>query len=205
VRSPATAWTTAIDALAERACVLVEIQATGATTLRLALYDADVSWNSLTWTAATGAAKVTLKAQGVPTAVLAVDNTDKAWNTRLGAVDYRDAKVILRVVDLGALESALNVITDYWWVKSWKVDDQIVTFEMSLQITLLAKRLPGRTYADYCPFVFKGSLCGYTGSNTQCSKRLEGKYGCRENFGATSTKRFGGFPNRPSRLVVGVR
>ena len=205
MRSPSTAWEAAIDTLAEQACVLVEILAGGTTLHRLAIHDADVPWNDETWTATEGSFSCSLRAQAAPEGTLNVDNTDKAWNDRLaGDTDYHNAKVIVRVVDLGALGSADNVITDYWWIKQWSPDEQWVSFKLSLQVGLLAKRLPGRTYGDYCPWVFKGSLCGYTGASPRCSKRLEGKYGCRENFGASADKRFGGFPNRPSHLVVGV-
>ena len=157
-----------------------------------------------TWSSTPGAFTLILKAQGIPEATLKLDNTDGTWTTLLAVTDYHNAKVIGRVVDREALGSADNVITDYWWIRRWSVDEQWLSFKMSLQVGLLAKRLPGRVYGDYCPFIFKGSLCGYTGSAARCSKRLEGKYGCREIFGATSGKRFGGFPNRPSHLTVGV-
>jgi len=206
MRDPASPWTSAIDSLAERACILVEIQKGGTTLHRFALHDADVTWNSATWSATSGEFGQRVAATEIPAAMLKLDNVDKAWNARLsGSTDYRRTKVIVRVVDLDTLESASNVISDYWWVQRWAVDAQSVAFSMSLQVGLLAKRLPGRTYSDNCPWKpFKGTLCGYTGTDSECSFLLEGKHGCREHFGATADKRFGGFPNRPSRLVVGV-
>lgn len=204
MRSPASPWLIAIDSLAEQATVLIEILVDGTTVHRFALHDADLTWDSQTWAALPGFFTLKLKAQGLPDADLKVDNTDLAWTTRLSGTDYHNAKVIGRVVDRGALESANNVITDYWWIRMWGVDEQWVTFKLALQVGLLAKRLPGRVYGDYCHWVFKGTLCGYTGTAARCSKRLEGKYGCREIFGATSGKRYGGFPNRPSHLTVGV-
>jgi phage-related protein len=51
----------------------------------------------------------------------------------------------------------------------------------------------------YCPWVFKGSECGYQGGVTVCDYTYP--Y-CSKLFGKTTPKRFGGFLGMPERSLA---
>jgi lambda family phage minor tail protein L len=57
-----------------------------------------------------------------------------------------------------------------------------VTFEMRSVLEINGRRLPGRWITqNTCTATFKSGECGYTGSNTSCTRDLQG---CATNFGA---------------------
>jgi len=83
---------------------------------------------------------------------------------------------------------------------------EAVTFELAAAFDLAGVRSPKRQCsANLCPWIYKGSECGYSGSNyydendksitssenDRCGKRLSS---CQIRFGSTNPLPFGGFP-----------
>ena len=82
----------------------------------------------------------------------------------------------------------------------------LVEFEMAASFDLAGVRAPKRQCsANLCPWIYKGSECGYSGSSyfdendkavtdsadDKCGKRLSS---CQARFGSTAELPFGGFP-----------
>lgn len=85
---------------------------------------------------------------------------------------------------------------------------QLVEFELASKLELTNLYLPKRQVTEYCPWVYKGAECGYTGSkffdandvsttaaNDVCGKRFNS---CKIRFG--SNLPHGGFPG--SRIQI---
>lgn len=68
-----------------------------------------------------------------------------------------------------------------------------VTLELQSILDVRKVQIPGRKfYKDRCPWVFKDSSCGYTGTAyTTCPNTFNG---CKERFGVKAVLPFGGFP-----------
>ena len=69
---------------------------------------------------------------------------------------------------------------------------EFVEYEMAAAFDLAGVRLPKRLVMDnLCPWVYKGTECGYTGGLATCEKTLEA---CKDHFGENADLPFGGFP-----------
>ena len=94
----------------------------------------------------------------------------------------------------------------YYVARKVSENRDAVTFELAAAFDLAGVRSPKRQCsANLCPWVYKGSECGYSGSNyydendksitssenDRCGKRLSS---CQIRFGATNALPFGGFP-----------
>jgi lambda family phage minor tail protein L len=67
-----------------------------------------------------------------------------------------------------------------------------VTFELRSILEINGRRLPGRWITqNTCTAIFKSGECGYTGSNTSCTRDLQG---CSNNFGANAVLNINAFP-----------
>ncbi len=80
-----------------------------------------------------------------------------------------------------------------------------VEYELAAPHDLIGRTIPGRQITHMCPFKYRGTECGYAGSNyfnaddtpadnlqnDRCGKRLSS---CKLRFGATNPLSFGGFP-----------
>lgn len=68
---------------------------------------------------------------------------------------------------------------------------EAIEFELCTALDLDGLKLPRRIIqATVCPWVFKGTECGYAGADATCTKTLSD---CKTKFGS-SPARFGGFP-----------
>lgn len=75
----------------------------------------------------------------------------------------------------------------------------VVQFELASITDVEGINLPlRRAVANLCPWVFKGTECGYSGGATTCAKTLAA---CKTNFGATAELPYGGFPGL-SRVTI---
>jgi lambda family phage minor tail protein L len=67
-----------------------------------------------------------------------------------------------------------------------------VTFELRSVLEINGLRLPKRWITqNSCTAIFKSGECGYTGSNTTCTRDLAG---CAANFGANAVLNINAFP-----------
>ena len=75
---------------------------------------------------------------------------------------------------------------------------EMVEFELVAACDMQGLFLPRRVIqATVCPWVYKGTECGYVGALGSCSKLLDlagTANGCGAHFGTTSALPFGGFP-----------
>lgn len=94
----------------------------------------------------------------------------------------------------------------YYVARKVSENRDLVEFELSASFDLAGVRSPKRQCnANLCPWVYRGSECGYSGTNYYdendntvtssgsdvCGKRLSS---CQIRFGATNALPFGGFP-----------
>lgn len=85
------------------------------------------------------------------------------------------------------------------WVVERKTIEtsDVIEFELATPMDVQNARIPARRIqALICPWVYKGTECGYAGALPTCGKTLEE---CKTHFGATAELPFGGFPG--TRLV----
>lgn len=109
----------------------------------------------------------------------------------------RTYRRFLRAID-GVQQStyapSAHFTPDQWWFNR-KIEESIKScaYELASVFDVEGIRFPRRRmYSNYCPWVFKGPECGYTGTSYNfCPKNLEA---CKERFGEDANLPFGGFP-----------
>ena len=92
----------------------------------------------------------------------------------------------------------------YYIDRVTKENPQLVEFELTSKLDLINLQLPTRQVVEYCPWVYRGPECGYTGTkyftaqdasttqaNDVCGKRFNS---CKIRFGADKNLPHGGFP-----------
>lgn len=68
----------------------------------------------------------------------------------------------------------------------------VITFELASALDVHGVRVPRRLIqATICPWVYKGTECGYAGGLATCDRTLAD---CKTHFGSTADIPFGGFP-----------
>ena len=152
---------------------------------------------------------------GITAILLNVNNTT-AGNDLTGAKLTR-VRTLVRYIDnanfsggtnpFGTPDTSAKLPDEIYYVAR-KVSENrdAVTFELAATFDLAGVRSPKRQCsANLCPWIYKGSECGYSGTdyydendntvgNTdqdRCGKRLSS---CQLRFGATNALPFGGFP-----------
>jgi lambda family phage minor tail protein L len=90
-------------------------------------------------------------------------------------------------------DGAAQFSADVFFVNRRTSDNKIaVQFELGASTDVEGITLPlRRAVANLCPWVFKGTECGYSGAGTTCAKTLAA---CKTYHGATAALPFGGFP-----------
>lgn len=78
------------------------------------------------------------------------------------------------------------------FIDSVDVDHERGQFQIFNHFILWKRKIPRRIHTATCPWVFKSSLCGYTGAQTACDKSYDR---CIE---LANTDWFGGFPTLPA-------
>jgi len=150
------------------------------------------------------------------TSILISVNNTTAGNDLTGAKLTR-IRTLVRYIDNANFSSGTNPfgtpdtsakLPDEIYYVARKVSENrdAVTFEMAAAFDLAGVRAPKRQCnANLCPWIYKGSECGYSGTNyydendkptiitadDKCGKRLSS---CRIRFGDTAELPFGGFP-----------
>ena len=151
----------------------------------------------------------------IPTILLSVTSTT-AGNDLTGAKLTR-IRTLVRYIDDANFSSGSNPfgtadttskLPDEIYYVARKVSENrnAVTFELAASFDLAGVRAPKRQCnQNLCPWIYKGSECGYSGTNyfdendkstiitanDKCGKRLSS---CRIRFGENAELPFGGFP-----------
>lgn len=87
--------------------------------------------------------------------------------------------------------TAVMDFSEIFEVVSAGANDFVVNFEIGAENPLVKVFPQRRQMRDRCPYRFKSTECGYTGSATSCDLTLTGDNGCRVKG---NQARFGGYP-----------
>lgn len=128
-----------------------------------------------------------------------IANVSRAIGAYLEVYDFRGKKVSLKTVWADQLADTDNYIEDIFYIDSYFVNAQDAEFELTGKFDVMTINLPLRRYMrNYCGWKFKSTECGYSGSETSCSKT---KARCKE---LSNYQRFGAFPSiRPTKVFLG--
>jgi len=173
--------------------ILLEIARPGEEPLRVVWNTENITWQGVEWIAfpfRLGDVEET-KAAEVPAVSLTVYDIKRYLIPTIDELDGGiGAEVIVYIVhsayldnDTPELEMAFEIIETHIG------HDCSITFKLGAENLLHYRNPPDRYLQGHCRYKeFKGSLCGYTGSETECNRTFER---CRELGNA---KNFGGFP-----------
>ena len=132
----------------------------------------------------------------IPSIQLAVANATRTLQTYVEKYEGGvGAAVTLRVVNAGLLAENYAELTTTLQVMACKCTAQWVTFTLGAINPLNKKFPPDQYIAMHCRFRFKGPHCGYTGTETSCSRTLDN---CQA---LGNSARFGGHPGLDGRGI----
>lgn len=150
----------------------------------------------------------------LPTPVLRVGNVDAkisalciAFDDLVGAKLTRRRTFAQYLDGRPEADPSQELSPEIWLVEAkTREDRQQVEFELKSAIDFEDQRLPARQInANFCPWVYRGAECNYTGSamfdsddnpvidptRDKCGKRVSS---CKARFGQWQVINFGGFP-----------
>ena len=101
-----------------------------------------------------------------------------------------NSNVTMTVINTASISSPPE-IQEVFKVIGASVNEYIVELDLGTE-SAVSKRFPAyRQFRDRCPWKYKGSRCGYTGSMPTCDFSLYGSNGC---IAHGNVQHFGGFP-----------
>jgi len=108
----------------------------------------------------------------------------------------RERELTITQVFEDTLSDPSAYISDSFVIADVTVTEREAIFSLSSNLDVFDVKIP-RTQISraFCRFKFKGSECGYAGSESQCNKTLQR---CRE---LNNSKRFGAFPATPIQNI----
>lgn len=170
--------------------------------LYLAEFDTDIVFNGITYTKfpiSIDTISENNKAM-IDSVNLTVANVSRVIQSYLESYDLRGKKVSIKTVWANQLADTSAYIEDVFYIDSYTADQDNVSFVLTSKFDVLDVELPLRRYSrNYCNWKFKGTECGYAGSDTTCNKT---KQDCKNN--KNNYSRFGGFPSiQSNRILLG--
>ena len=170
------------------------------TPIRLARNNENVTWDSETWTAFPFELNdISEESKGeVPQVELRVGNVSRAMEAYLQAYDlylktsgFSPIVVNIYVVNSENLGSATPEVEHQFELIAPKTNSMWATFTLGAANPFNQRYPQFRLLKSHCRYVFKGTLCGYTGSSaTTCNKTITK---CRALDSGTSTSVGSGF------------
>lgn len=128
---------------------------------------------------------------------LRVGNANRLLQGYLEANDFRGLKVDIALVFADQLASSSDKTVETFYVDSYTVTEEAGEFLLSSQFDVQDVEIPRRKFLrNYCQWRFKGTECGYSGSETACNKTKQDCKDVKNNFA-----RFGGFPSIPQHRI----
>lgn len=169
--------------------ILLDITLTDGTIIRLVNNNEDVIYNSNTYTAINfeiDSTKETLKGE-LPTVQLKITNVSRLLQPYLESLSGGIGSTIdLYVVNSENLTSSYAELTWNFSILGTSSDALWVTFTLGAE-NPLRRRFPLFRYiSGHCNWRFKSAECGYVGTFTVCTRRLED---CQAR---SNSERFGG-------------
>jgi len=178
--------------------VALEITIPGVgTPVRVVRNNENITWRTYTWVAFPFEIdEIGEESKGeVPQVVIRVSNISRAMELYIHDYDdyiktngFSPITVSIFVLNSENLGSDDPEVEHFFELKQPKTNALWATFTLGAA-NPFNKRFPqARILKGHCRFIFKGTLCGYTGGESECDKTLPR---CRELLNQT---RFGGFP-----------
>lgn len=133
----------------------------------------------------------------------AIDYVTSAGRTEASGSDmFIGSKVTIRRILIGEVSGSpveTDLIFLFGTVTGARYTEEFLELDVATDVNL-APTLSNRRVGSKCPWVFKGTECGYTGGLTTCNKLYTDSGGCS---GRSNQHRFGGFPARDSAASIG--
>jgi lambda family phage minor tail protein L len=136
---------------------------------------ADIVFNSITYSAVPCSFEGFRRSTKgtLPTPTFTVANTNSAISVILNSYNPLNAKIqrirtCKKFLDgeSGADATAVFESNDIWYISRVASENPTsVTFELTSKLDLTNLRLPRRQVTEYCPWLYKGTECGYSGSS----------------------------------------
>lgn len=170
----------------------------GSTDLHLAEYDANVTFDSVLYTATPMKHDfVGENTQGeIDNVRVSISNVNRVLQSYLEAYDFRGVKVKITLVWANRLNEPTSKLEDIYYIDNYVASEDTVDFTLSSKFDILDVKIPfGKYFRNTCRWQFKDSRCTYAGVETSCSRTF-GR--CKELANAL---RFGGFPSIPTRRL----
>jgi len=167
--------------------------------LTFAEYDSDVTYDGITYY------KFPIKhepisenSEGQVDALrVSVANVNRAIQAYLEAYDLRGKKVTIRIVWANKLDDADAHVDFILYIDTYSATETVVEFTLTSKMDLMDVTLPfGKYNRNYCRWKFKGTECGYSGSEASCDKRKATCETLMDNIA-----RFGAFPSVPTNRI----
>lgn len=158
----------------------------------------DVTFDSITYTAFPIAhSSISQNVKGTIDKIrFTITNVDRQIGYYLENNDLRGKKVTVKQVFADDLADTNAYIDDVFYIDNYVATEEFVIFNCSTKFDILDVKIPMRLQTrNYCPFLFKGTECGYSGAGDSCGKTISA---CRAY---SNVERFGGFPSIPSRKI----
>ena len=125
---------------------------------------------------------------------IGLDNTDKVEGAYLENGKYLDQEVVLRIMNVGSLETEADQIVFRGTVLRASLTNKAVVLECG-SYDIRNQNIPNdKLYCRRCRAGFKTDLCGYSGGESSCDHLLET---CDTTM--SNRARFNGAPNMPIR------
>lgn len=168
--------------------------------VRVVRNSANLTWQGHTWVAFPFELdELGDEAKGeVPQVAIRVSNVARTMEAYLQAYDlycknngFSPILVNIYVVNTKAVTADGNCdpeVEHLFELKQPKTDSQWATFTLGAANPFNNRFPKNRIMKNQCPFVFKGTRCGYGGADSSCNKTLDD---CRDK---NNSDRFGGFP-----------
>ncbi len=171
----------------------------GADSLHLAEYDADITFNAITYQKFPIKHDEIAENSGgeIDTVHVSVSNVNRLIQTYLEQYDFRGKKVTIKLVWKDKLDDPDAFMDFVFYIDTYTASEQSVDFTLSSKFDVLSVELPfGRYNRNYCRWKFKSIECGYVGAQVSCDKR---RVTCRDVM--ENILRYGGFPSIPTTRV----
>ena len=171
----------------------------GINDLHLAEYDADITYDGITYT------KFPIKHAGteetssgqIDKVTVSIANVNRLIQAYLELYDWGGLKVTITLAWSNQLSDTDANIKFVYYIDSYSASQETVEFTLTSKLDILDAQLPyGKYNRNYCRWKFKSTECGYSGSETTCNKTTQD---CELN--KNNILRYGGFPSIPSRRI----
>ena len=153
----------------------IALASPASTTLRLVKNEVNITWDGETWSAFPfGLSDLGESGKNeVPSISLNVSNVSRAMQSYIEQYDGGiDATVTIRVVHADHLAETDPMVELQYTVTGCAANSKEVTFTLGGSNPWRRRAPQNRAFKNSCRWRFKSTRCGYSGSETECSKTI---------------------------------